>query len=78
MQQVDKRGALVVWQEWVKNDNSEGKQKIWRYAYYNSHMDTSLKEKVLKTTLTKLYGMASDEYVLHNCVLWISYMNSRL
>ena len=48
---------------WLKNDNSNGEHKVWRYAHYNSYMDTSLKERVLKATLQKLDSMASDDYV---------------
>ena len=50
---------------WLKNENMNGIQKVWRYAHFNSYSDFSLKQRVLKATLQKVDGMASDKYALH-------------
>ena len=46
---------------WLKNENVHGIQKVWRYAHFDSYADISLKMKVLKATLQKVDGMASDD-----------------
>ena len=51
---------------WLKNENVHGIQKVWRYAHFDSYADISLKMKVLKATLQKVDGMASDNHVLCN------------
>ena len=50
---------------WLKNENMNEIQKVWRYAHFNSYSDFSLKQRVLKATLQKVDGMASDKYALH-------------
>ena len=48
----------------LKNDNEDGKQKIWRYQHYRSFSPYLQKRALLNACLKKVHKMASDKHVL--------------
>ena len=49
---------------WLKNDNEQGQNNVWRYHHYHSHMPHLQKRAILTACLRKVHTMASDKEVL--------------
>jgi len=51
---------------WLKNDNAQGENKIWRYQHYKSHSPFLQKQAVLTACLRKVQKMSSDNDTLYD------------
>ena len=49
---------------WLKNDNENGEDKVWRYQHFHSHMPYIQKRSILNACLRKAHKMASDKETL--------------
>jgi hypothetical protein len=49
---------------WLKNDNENGEDKVWRYQHFHSHMPYIQKRSILNACLKKAHKMASDKETL--------------
>ena len=54
---------------YLKNDNEDGKQKIWRYQHFRSYSPYLQKRALLTACLKKVQKMASDTHVLKKSAL---------
>ena len=59
--ELDERGEL---RHWLKNDNADGSDRIWRYQHFGSHAPYKQKRAVLTACLRKVHQHASDEKAL--------------
>jgi len=50
---------------WLKNDNEDGRDKIWRYQHFKSHSPYLQKRALLTARLKKVQSMASDSRALY-------------
>ena len=50
---------------WIKNDNANGKNKVWRYQHFKSHSPFLQKQSVLTACLKKVQKMCSDDESLY-------------
>ena len=53
-----------VFRFWLKNDNADGKRKIWRYQHFHSAAPYEQKRSTLAACLGKVTKMASDDDAL--------------
>jgi hypothetical protein len=50
---------------WLKNDNEDGSNRIWRYQHFKSHAPFLQKRALLTACLRRVHRMASDPEALY-------------
>ena len=54
---------------YLKNDNEDGNQKVWRYQHFSLYAPYLQKRALLTACLKKVHKMASDAHVLRKSAL---------